>query len=109
MPSRLKGDKSEETYCYSIETSRTSPGITFHLPSRRRFIPYSWLLYAEMNEAQTEFDLHYTHSVVTITGSHLGLLHDYARNFQLSIVHEMQSSSDWPSITQIEIVENAPA
>jgi hypothetical protein len=44
----------------------TRLGITLHLRSRRHFIPYSWLLHAELNEAGTELYLHYTHSVVTM-------------------------------------------
>ncbi len=51
-------------------------GITFHLPSRRRFIPYSWLLYAEMNEAETELYLQYNHCVVMIAGTELRVLHE---------------------------------
>jgi hypothetical protein len=67
-------------------------GITFHLPSRRRFIPYSWLLYAEMNEAETELYLQYNHCVVTITGTELRVLHKAMEHFHLHAVWECPSS-----------------
>ena len=83
-------------------------GITFHLPSRRRFIPYSWLLYAEMNEAETELYLQYNHCVVTITGTALRALHEAMEHFHLHTVRECPSSgSSWKSATvsRIEIAE----
>ena len=43
---------SSETAAYQSDSMAIAQGITFHLPSRRRFIPYSWLLYAELNEAE---------------------------------------------------------
>ena len=83
-------------------------GITFHLPSRRRFIPYSWLLNAEMNEAETELYLQYNHCVVTITGTELRVLHEAMEHFHLHTVRECPTSgSSWKSTTvsRIEIAE----
>ena len=83
-------------------------GITFHLPSRRRFIPYSWLLYAEMNEAETELYLQYNHCVVTITGTELSALHEAMEHFHLHTVRECPSSGgSWKSaiVSRIEIAE----
>jgi len=83
-------------------------GITFHLPLRRRFIPYSWLLHAEMNRAETELHLQYSHCVVTITGTELRALHEAMEHFHLHTVRECPSSgSSWKSATvsRIEIAE----
>ena len=82
-------------------------GITFHLPSRRRFIPYSWLLYAEMNEAETELYLQYNHCVITITGTELRALHEAMEPFHLHSVRECASGGSWKSATvsRIEIAE----
>jgi hypothetical protein len=111
MLSKLKGASPIEDRCFESEIAGTRLGITFHLPSRRRFIPYSWLLYTEVNEAGTKLHLHYTHSVVTITGNHLEALHEATKNFQLHLVREMPPSTSGgrSSVTRIEIVENAPA
>ena len=83
-------------------------GITFHLPSRRRFIPYSWLLHAEMNRAETELYLQYSHCVVTITGTELRALHEAMELFHLHTVRECPSSGgSWKSaiVSRIEIAE----
>ena len=83
-------------------------GITFHLPSRRRFIPYSWLLYAEMNEAETELYLQYNHCVVTITGTELRVLHEAMEHFHLHTVQEVPSSGasrKSATVSRIEIAE----
>ena len=83
-------------------------GITFHLPSRRRFIPYSWLLHAEMNEGETELYLQYNHCVVTITGTELRVLHDALENFHLHTVREFPSSGGFrksATVSRIEIAE----
>jgi hypothetical protein len=111
MLSKLTGASPIEDRCFESEMVGTRLGITFHLPSRRRFIPYSWLLYAESNEAGTELYLHYTHSVVTITGAHLQELHEAMKDFRLYAVREMSPSSSGrtTSIDRIEIVENALA
>ena len=83
-------------------------GIIFHLPSRRRYIPYAWLLYAEMNQAETELHLQYNHCVVTITGTGLRVLHEAMEHFHLHTVRECPSSGgSWKSATvsRIEIAE----
>ena len=83
-------------------------GITFHLPSRRRFIPYSWLLHAEMNQAETELYLQYSHCVVTITGTELRALYEAMEHFRLHTVRECPlSGSSWKSaaVSRIEIAE----
>src|SRR5271167_1410091 len=111
MLSKLKGASPIEDRCFDSEMVGMRLGITFHLPSRRRFIPYSWLLYTEVNEAGTELYLHYTHSVVIITGIHLEELYEAMKNFQLHAVREMSPSSSGrtASVARIEIVENASA
>jgi len=100
--------KSSETDSYQSDSTAIVQGITFHLPSRRRFIPYSWLLHAEMNHSETELYLQYNHCVVTITGKELRALHDALKHFHLHTVREYPSSgSSWKSVTvsRVEIIE----
>ena len=108
----LKGASTLPPRCFERELSGSRLGISFYLPSRRRFIPYSWLHYAELNQAATELYLHYTHAVVTITGANLEELHEAVELFQLRVVRELPSSS-WqgksPSVSRIEIAEDASA
>jgi hypothetical protein len=99
-----------EEPCFKSDIGAPSPGIAFQLPSRRRFIPNSWLLYTELNEDQTELRLHYTHSAVTITGSHLSDLQEAVEHFQLQMIRESPASSlgeKKPHVTRIEVTENA--
>ena len=106
----LKGASATPVRCFERELSGSRLGISFYLPSRRRFIPYSWMLYADLNEAATELYLHYSHSVVTIAGTNLGELHEAAEFFQLSAVRELPSSAyegKSPGVTRIEINEKA--
>lgn len=92
-----------EPYPYDFSGS---VGITFHLPSRRRFIPHSWLLHADMNEKGTELQLHYTHWLVTIHGTNLSGLHDQVAKFQVSWVRELTLHREYdPSVSRIEIAE----
>jgi hypothetical protein len=90
--------------------ARTAQGIAFYLPSRRRFIPYVWLVYSELNKNETELQLHYTHSMVIVTGTHLRGLQDAVEHFQLRAVRELPPSSligeREPTVTRIEITEN---
>src|SRR5450631_1586084 len=105
----LKGASPLPPRCFERELSGSRLGISFHLPSRRRFIPYSWLLYADLNQAATELYLHYSHSVVTIVGTNLGELHEAAELFQLCVVREspVTFSAQSPSITRIDIAEKS--
>lgn len=100
---------SAELHAYSTGQRGAVCGITFHLPSRSRFIPYSWLLYAELNEAHTELSLYYTHAVVTISGTHLIRVLECTEGFELTDVREVappsSTTSKIPAVTQIEIVE----
>ena len=103
-------DQISETESYKQDCLRMAQGITFHLPSRRRFIPYSWLRYSELNQSETELQLHYTHSTVTITGTNLHHLHDAVEHFQLKAVRELTSSATlekFPdaTVSRIEIIE----
>jgi hypothetical protein len=87
-----------------------SVGITFHLPSRRRFIPNCWMLHADINEKETEVQIHYTHSLVTICGTNLGFFHQNVAKFGIGWVRElpaMPKSTD-PTVTRIEITEKTP-
>jgi hypothetical protein len=108
----LKGASPQQTQCFDRGLSGSHLGISFYLPSRRRFIPYSWLHYADLNQASTELYLHYTHAVVTITGRNLEELHEAVEHFQLRAVRELPSSS-WqgqsPMVSRIEIAESASA
>ena len=106
----LKGASPTPARCFERELAGSRLGISFHLPTRRRFIPYSCLLYADLNEAATELYLHYSHSVVTIAGTNLEELHEAAELFQLSAVRELPSSAyegKSPGVTRIEIAEKA--
>ena len=106
----LKGASLLPPRCFERELSGSHLGISFYLPSRRRLIPYSWLHYADLNQTATDLYLHYTHSVVTITGTNLEELHEAVELFQLRVVRELPSSS-WqgksPGVSRIEIAENA--
>jgi hypothetical protein len=84
-----------------------SDGITFHLPSRRRFIPQSWLLHADINEKGTELQIHYTQSLVTINGTNLHHLHEEMAKSMVSWVKEMSAAhkDTDPTVTRIEITE----
>ena len=108
----LKGASPTPVRCFERELSGSHLGISFYLPSRRRFIPYSWLLYADLDQSATELYLHYSHSVVTIAGMNLGELHEAAELFQLRVVRELLSSS-WqgksPGVSRIEIAEKTSA
>ena len=100
--------KSSEKAPYESDSMTIAQGITFHLPSRRRFIPYSWLLHAEMNEAETELYLQYSHCVVTITGTELHALHQAMEHFHLHTVREIPSSGGSrksATVSRIEIAE----
>jgi len=87
----------------------SSVGITFHLPSRRRFIPNCWLLHADVNEKETELQLHYTHALVTIYGTNLNGLHERIGQFGVGRVQEMPTAPKptHPTVTRIEITEKA--
>jgi hypothetical protein len=94
---------------YPYDFFHRSDGITFHLPSRRRFIPSSWLLHADLNEKGTELQIHYTHSLVTINGTNLQHLHEEMAKSMVSWVREMavpQKNFD-RTVTRIEITEKA--
>jgi hypothetical protein len=100
----------QEDPSFLAEATGPSLGIAFNLPSRRRFIPYCWLLYTELNQDETELHLHYTHSVVTLTGHRLGPLQEEVERFQLRTVREKVSSfetTERTSVSRIEITENA--
>ena len=87
-----------------------SVGITFHLPSRRRFVPNAWLVHAELNQKATRIEVHYTHCLVTIEGTNLGNLHEQIAKFGLSWIRELRMPErDDPSVTRIEIAEKAEA
>lgn len=104
----LKGASPSPLRCFERELSGSRLGISFGLPSRRRFIPYSWLLHAELNQAETELYFHYSHSVVTISGKNLRELHEAAEHFQLGVVRELPLSAlddKGPVVTRIEIAE----
>jgi len=85
-----------------------SVGITFHLPSRRFFIPNVWLLHAELNQKATVIEVHYTHWLVTIEGMNLDSLHEQIAKFGLGWIRELRMAKpDEPSVTRIEIVEKS--
>jgi hypothetical protein len=92
---------------YPYDFHGNSVGISFHLPTRRRFIPNSWLLHADLNERATEIQVHYTHSLVTIDGTNLANLHEQVAKFGVSWVRELSASpkADNPTVTRIEITE----
>jgi hypothetical protein len=101
-------DNISETESYKQDYSRSVHGITFLLPSRRWFIPYSWLLHAELNQNGTELQLHYSHAVVTITGTKLRELLIAVEDFKLKAVQELAqavSQANLPAVSRIEIAE----
>ncbi len=83
-----------------------SVGITFHLPSRRYFVPNAWLLHAALNRQGTRIEIHYTHCLVTIEGRNLGNLHEQIGKFGVSWIREMRMDKpDEPTVALIEISE----
>ena len=94
---------------YSTESTRMVQGIMFCLPSRQRFIPYSWLLYSEVNEKGTEIHFYYTHAMVTVTGRGLRYVHESVIRHELLALRELTPSAsakaDDPVVTRIEITE----
>ncbi len=64
-------------------------GIMFILSSRQRFIPYAWLLHTELNDRKTEVRFHYTHAVVTVTGTNLRYIHEAVVRHELYALREL--------------------
>jgi hypothetical protein len=79
----------KEGYPFGSESTRMVQGIMFWMPSRRRFIPYSWLICSETNESETEIHFHYTHALVTVTGTNLGYIHDMVVRYELYALREL--------------------
>jgi hypothetical protein len=83
----------------------------FWMPSRRRFIPYSWLICSEINENETDIHFHYTHALVTVTGTNLGYIHDMVVRYELYALREMtpltSARETDPTVRRIEITEKA--
>jgi hypothetical protein len=98
-----------EGYPYGSESTRMVQGIMFWMPSRRRFIPYSWLICSEINESETEIHFHYTHALVTVTGTNLGYIHDMVVRYELYALREMtpvaSARTTDPTVRRIEITE----
>jgi hypothetical protein len=96
---------------YSTESTRMVHGIMFILPSRQRFIPYSWLTYSEVNEKETEIQFHYTHTVVTVTGTNLRFIHESVIRYELLALRELtppaSARANGPTVSRIEITEKA--
>jgi hypothetical protein len=101
----------KEGYPYGSESTRMVQGIMFWMPSRRRFIPYSWLICSEINESETEILFHYTHALVTVTGTNLGYIHDMVIRYELYALRELtpvaSAKTDEPTVRRIEITEKA--
>ena len=101
----------KEGYPYGSESTRMVQGIMFCLPSRRRFIPYSWLICSEINESETEIHFHYTHALVTVTGTNLGYVHEMVVRYELYALREMtplaSANATDPTVRRIEITEKA--
>lgn len=93
---------------YAYSAYGNLPGVTFHLPTYRRFIPYPWLLYSELNEEETQITVYYTHCVVSVQGRCLKAIHERIEKLELLWVSEgipsIISDSD-PAIFRIEISE----
>lgn len=98
----------DRPHYYDSNVHGNVPGITFHLPTHCRFIPYPWLLYSEMNEEETQITLDYTHCIVSVKGRCLKSIHERIEQFELLWVSEglppTISNSD-PAIFRIEISE----
>jgi hypothetical protein len=94
---------------YSTESTRMVHGIMFILPSRQRFIPYSWLVYSEVNEKETELQFHYTHTVVTVTGTNLRFIHEAVIRYELLALRELtppaSARENGSTVSRIEITE----
>ena len=101
----------KEGYPYGSESTRMVQGIMFWMPSRRRFIPYSWLICSEINERETEIHFHYTHALVTVTGTNLGYIHDMVVRYELYALRELtpvaSAKADEQTVRRIEITEKA--
>jgi hypothetical protein len=101
----------KEEDCYGKESTRMVQGIMFIMSSRQRFIPYSWLLYSEVNERQTELCFHYTHAVMTVTGTNLRGIHEAVVRYELYALREWRPSAlaklNETTVTRIEMAEKA--
>ena len=99
----------KEGYPYGSESTRMVQGIMFWMPSRRRFIPYSWLICSEINGSETEIHFHYTHAVVTVTGTNLGYIHEMVVRYELYALREVAPPTSVnpndPTVRRIEINE----
>ena len=101
----------KDGYPYGSESTRMVQGIMFWMPSRRRFIPYSWLICSEINESETEIHFHYTHALVTVIGTNLGYIHEMVVRYELYALRELtplaSASATDPTVRRIEITEKA--
>ena len=101
----------KEGYPYASESTRMVQGILFWMPSRRRFIPYSWLICSEINQSETEIHFHYAQALVTVTGTNLGYIHDMVVRYELYALRELtpvaSAKDDEPTVRRIEITEKA--
>ena len=101
----------KEGYPYGSESTRMVQGIMFWMPSRRRFIPYSWLICSKINERETEIHFHYTQALVTVTGTNLGYIHDMVVRYELYALRELtpvaSAKANEPTVRRIEITEKA--
>jgi hypothetical protein len=93
----------------AYDYQENSVGIIFHLPARRRFIPNTWLLYAELTRNALEIAVHYTHCVVIVEGANLGYLHELIGKFGVSWVRELPQMPGLNDTTvmRIEITEES--
>ncbi len=98
----------DRPHYYDSDVHGNVSGITFHLPTYRRFVPYPWLLYSEMNKEETQITLYYTHCIVSVKGRCLKSVHERIEKFELCWVSEgipSNISDSDPAIFRIEISE----
>jgi hypothetical protein len=83
-------------------------GIIYSTPTRRRFVPNSWLMHAEVNEDGTRLEILYTHCVMAVTGTNLGLVLPFLLGWEIDALKEggkITSDKQIAEITQVDISE----
>jgi hypothetical protein len=109
MSPKTSSQLDQDNSCFTTADTGPCVGISFCLPSRRIFIPHSWLQYAELSDNGTELHLSYTHSLVIITGSRLQELQEATESFALRTVREgsvcATERTGSASVIRIDIIE----
>jgi hypothetical protein len=101
-----------------LKTTRSAKGekkfhhVYFAFPPTVHTLFVATLFRDKREENQkTEVRFHYTHAVVTVTGTNLRYIHDTVVRYELYALRELprpdSAKSDEPTVSRIEITEKA--